>query len=657
MQTGEEDSLRRDIALLKQELARPSDREMSAWEAQQRATLARRGDNFAVHPTRALAISTPNSASGFEVEHERHIRISSAPGFAAYDVLLKLPAIAEPVTGLRVRFLPDDHNQGKLGYGKLNEGDPATTFVMTALSMSADKAPGDQINLHHLIGAQQVTASSWREGYRPENILDPRYQNGWAPLLTAGEPQHLTYTFDLAVTAIDTPYLTVQLNFGHGKQLVAGKIEIDVITGVDDGSNLPLEVIATIETPPHQRSPEQQRALAEYFSRHAPTNRPLRIALANARERLSVLTEYFSTMIMVEAEQPRATYVLARGDYTQPGERVAAGTPEALPVFDPEMPNNRLGLAKWLVKPGHPLTSRVVVNRVWKQFFGAGLVRTLADFGSQGSYPTHPELLDWLSVDFAENGWDVKRLVRKIVTSSTYRQASDASGDLQARDPLNELLARGPRFRLQAELVRDSALATSGLLKDQLGGPSVNPYAPGDLWREVSHYGSTPATAQAFVQDHGEKLYRRSLYTYWKRTVPPPNLAAFDAPSRETCVVDRPVTNTPLQALVLLNDPQFVEAARALAERMITHDPSDDTRLRWGVLESLSRPASEDELAILSQTLKRERVRYAGDPAAAEDLLSVGESPRDESISPAEHAAWTQVATLLLNLSEAITRN
>jgi hypothetical protein len=228
---------------------------------------------------------------------------------------------------------------------------------------------------------------------------------------------------------------------------------------------------------------------------------------------------------------------------------------------------------------------------------------------------------------------------------------------LLAIDPDNRLLARGPRFRLPAEFIRDAALKTSGLLVTRIGGPSVNPYTPGDLWREISHYGSSPATAQAFIQDHGEKLYRRSLYTYWKRTAPPPNMAAFDAPNRETCVIQRPATTTPLQALVLLNDVQFVEASRAFAERIIGHDGKDAARLRWAFAECMSRPPTDDELVVLASALSRERQRYAEDAAAAEEYLSNGESPRNEAIPVAEHAAWSQVAALLLNLSEAVTRN
>jgi hypothetical protein len=294
--------------------------------------------------------------------------------------------------------------------------------------------------------------------------------------------------------------------------------------------------------------------------------------------------------------------------------------------------------------------------------FGTGLVQTTADFGAQGQYPSHPELLDWLAVDFMDNGWDVKRLVRQIVTSATYRQTSSVpksvgGSDLLARDPANRFLARGPRFRLSAEFIRDSALKISGLLVDRLGGPSVNPYTPGDLWREISHYGSTPATAQTFVQDHGEKLYRRSLYTYWKRTVPPPNMVAFDAPNRETCVVARPSTTTPLQALVLLNDVQFVEASRAFAERIIASADHDADRLRWAFAECISRPPSDDEFAVLDRALQRERTRYAADESAAREYLANGESPRNETIPITEHAAWSQIAALLLNLSETVTRN
>ncbi|MEQ8836993.1 MAG: DUF1553 domain-containing protein, partial [Lacipirellulaceae bacterium] len=383
----------------------------------------------------------------------------------------------------------------------------------------------------------------------------------------------------------------------------------------------------------------------------------LRIELENLEDRLRSLTELHSTMVMREASDPRPTFVLTRGDYQQPAEQVKPATPAILPPVPKGAAANRLGLAQWLTLPEHPLTARVAVNRIWKLFFGRGLVTTEADFGAQGAYPSHPELLDWLTVDFIESGWDVKRLVRQMVLSATYRQSSIPTPALLEEDPENRWLGRGPRFRLQAEFIRDSALQASGLLVRRIGGPSVNPYAPGDLWREVSHYASTPATAQAFVQDHGEKLYRRSLYTYWKRTSPPPNLATFDAPNRETCVIARQKTNTPLQALVLLNDVQFVEAALKLAERMLHHSKDEAVRIEWAFEEVLSRPPSPNEIAILMNLVQRETSRFRKDPRAAKKLLARGEASLDEELKPVELAAWTQVAAVMLNLSETITRN
>ena len=382
-----------------------------------------------------------------------------------------------------------------------------------------------------------------------------------------------------------------------------------------------------------------------------------------------MLTEKHQVLVMNTSPKPRVTHILNRGVYSSPMEAVTPGSPAALPplsedpAFDkatgsfPDRPANRLDLARWLTRPDHPLTSRVAVNRLWEHFFGRALSASSADLGSQGQWPSHPELLDWLAVDFRENGWDRKRMIKLILTSRTYRQSSKTTPELLKKDPRNELLARGPRFRLTAEQIRDQALATSGLLVERLGGPSVKPYQPGDLWRQVSHYGSSPATSQTFVQDHGEKLHRRSLYTYWKRTLPPTNLSTFDAPNREICSIGRLPTNTPLQALVTLNDPQFVEASRALAVKLLeTSYSSDRDRLTAGFLNVTSRPPVEAELATLESALKRERQRYQSDETAARELIAIGEVPAAPVAPPAEQAAWTQVASTLFNLSETITR-
>ncbi|WP_428306610.1 PSD1 and planctomycete cytochrome C domain-containing protein [Lacipirellula sp.] len=654
--------LQRRIAELKQALAAPDTVAIESWAGEHRAKLAARGRDFVVKPAKLLKVSAPNRGFGFGVEADRFARVTQPEGMVAYDMSLELPADDRPMTGLRIVFHHDDKAPGGgRGHGKMYSPEAGApdqgTFVVTSFSASVDVVPGDQINLHRLLDAKQVTANSWRDDYRPEHVLNTLNDNGWSPKIAVTGPAHLTVTFNEPIFAKQTPYLTAQVNFGHGNALSAAKFEFEAVYGEDPDSDLPAEVIAAVERSVNDRSDADLALLAKYYAEHGAPAARQRIELANLEERVRVLTEKFSTMVMDQAETPRETFILERGNYAAPTEKVTPGTPAALPALPEGAPANRLGLAQWAIMPNNPLTARVAVNRTWQTLFGTGIVKTTADFGAQGEWPSHPELLDWLAVDFIEHGWDVKRLVRQIATSATYRQTSAASVELIARDPANQLLARGPRFRLSAEFIRDGALKSSGLLVDRVGGPSVNPYMPGDLWREISHYGSSPATSQAFVQDHGEKLYRRSLYTYWKRTVPPPNMAAFDAPNREICTIQRASTTTPLQALVMLNDVQFVEATRALAERMIGHGGDDATRLRWGFEECTSRAPTDEELVVLAEMLGRERSRYAADEPAAKEYLTGGESVRDEQIPLAEHAAWSQVASLMMNLSEAVTRN
>jgi len=646
--------LRRQISALKSKLAKPMPAVLSEWEQAERARLRRRGQGFALHRAKVLKVSTPNRGAGFEVDGAHRVRLS-ANWFAAYDVSLALPRLDQPMTGLRVTFLPN--KKGDWGYGYWNGAKKGKgTFVVTAIASTADAVPGDQINLHKLLGMREATASSWNPRFSPANVLDAGNDAGWSPGEESEGPVHLSVTFAKPIVSAKTPFMTTQLNFGSGQNMVPELFEFQVFTGVDDGTDLPNNILAILNTPTSKHSAEQRGELWKYCANHAPALERERIALANLEERLDVLTREFPVMVMKEAEKPRPTFVLHRGDYSQPREQETAGTPEALPA-NPGSPANRLGLAQWVTMPTHPLTARVAVNRYWQLLFGTGIVATSADFGTQGSWPSDPELLDWLAVDFVEHGWDLRHLLRLVVTSATYRQSSVATPEMLTLDPNNRLLARGPRFRLPAEMIRDSALRVSGLAVQRIGGPSVNPYAPGNLWREVSHYGSTPATAQTFVQDHGEKLYRRSLYTYWKRATPPPNMTAFDAPNREVCVVTRPSTTTPMQALVLLNDAQYVEASRAFAERMLNRKGSDEDRLRWAFREALSRAPTEKELSVLQRALDRERKRYLASPAAARAYLDIGESPRQASLEVTEHAAWAQVGALILNLSEFVMRS
>jgi hypothetical protein len=346
---------------------------------------------------------------------------------------------------------------------------------------------------------------------------------------------------------------------------------------------------------------------------------------------------------------------MQRGQYDKPGDKVSRGTPAVFPPLaakNKALPS-RLDLADWLVSAEHPLTARVQVNRLWQQFFGTGLVKTSNDFGSQGEPSSHPELLDWLAVTFRENGWDMKAFVQRLVTSHTYRQSAQFTAESLQKDPENRLLARGPRFRLDAEVVRDTALYVSGLLSPKIGGKGVKPYQPENIWEPVGFGGSN---TRNYVQDHGESLYRRSLYTFWKRTAPPPNMTNFDAPNRESYCLRRERSNTPLQALNLMNDVQYFEAARSLAQKLLLSPGSIDSRITQGFRAVTSRYPGAQEAEIIRRTFDKHLISYRANPAEAKLAISYGESKADEKLDAAELAAWTLVANLLLNLDEMVTK-
>ena len=372
-------------------------------------------------------------------------------------------------------------------------------------------------------------------------------------------------------------------------------------------------------------------------------------SLRRLREQASVLVaDVPEIMVMEEMDPPRQTHLLKRGAYDAPGDFVDRDTPASLPPFPAHQPRNRLGLARWLTSPQHPLTARVIVNRVWRMHFGRGIVFTPEDFGSQGKLPTHPELLDWLTDRFIRDGWELKALHRRIVLSATFRQSSATSADAAARDPENRLLSRWPKTRLLAEQIRDSALAASGLLNKTIGGPSVKPYQPAGLWEQSG-------TGKTYRQDTGFKLYRRSLYTFWRRTAPPPSMTTFDAVTREVCVARREATVTPLQSLVLLNDPQFVEASRALAERLLKRHPRDAPERHRELFRSLiGRLPDETEAAILAQMFDEQHTWYERHLADAQKFVSVGDSAPDRSIPPADLAALTTVVNAIVNFDEFV---
>ncbi len=389
-----------------------------------------------------------------------------------------------------------------------------------------------------------------------------------------------------------------------------------------------------------------------FLDQYAPA--PIREAWASrnllAKQRELFVDSLPTVMVMQEKSAPTPTFVLNRGQYDRPGERVSRGVPKALPPLPSDAPVDRLGLARWLVSGSHPLTARVTVNRYWQMIFGTGIVKTVEDFGSQGEWPVHPELLDWLATEFVRTGWDVKAMMKTIVTSAAYRQSSKATPELLQRDPENRLLARGSRFRLAPEMVRDQALAASGLLVEKLGGPSVKPYQPKGLWTEL-------AGGADYARDHGEALYRRGMYTYWKRAVPPPGLMTFDSAGRETCTVRENRTNTPLQALTLMNDETYLEAARKMAERMMREGGTTaEARIGYGFRLAAARQPADREASVLKASFQRNLDRYQSDPKAAAALLAQGESPADSTLNQQELAAYATVASLILNLDETVTK-
>ncbi len=421
------------------------------------------------------------------------------------------------------------------------------------------------------------------------------------------------------------------------------------------GSAVPAEVLAALELESSNRSPAQRTALAKFFRENtANPAKEAEAALASAKKALTALEDEMpGVMVMKEAAKPRDAFILKRGEYDKPGDKVTRALPAVLPPLPPGAPNNRLGFAQWLVSGQHPLTARVWVNRQWEKFFGTGLVKTSENFGVQADFPSHPELLDWLATEFVSLKWDMKAVQKLMVLSAAYRQSSKVTPQVLERDPENRLLARGPRFRLSGETLRDQALALSGLLVNRIGGESVRPYMPPGVWDETSVYGDL----RNYQPDKGDALYRRTLYTIWKRTAAPPTMLLFDSPTREICTVKRSRTNTPLQALALLNEVTSVEAARQLAARMLKEGGTNPAaRIAWAFRTVTARRPSPEELHILTARYAERLTRYRTDADAAKKLITHGSSVPDSSLDPAELAAATVTANVLLNLDEVVTR-
>jgi hypothetical protein len=540
-------------------------------------------------------------------------------------------------TAFKLIAEPDDSFINK-GPGRADNGN----FVLTELTLLG---AGKGVEL------AVVSADFEQGGWSARGVFDGDPKTGWAVMPSFGKSHILIFEAKSPVGyGGNEVALSFRLSFQYGRQHTLGRFKL--YATADSPALLrpmPEHLRELLVKSSSDRSDAEQQEIAKYY---LETN-PQLAAAGRKREEARKAREAAekaapSTMVMRERAKPRDTFVLVKGSYDNPAEKVAHGVPAILPKLADDSPTNRLALAKWLTAPEHPLTARVTVNRLWQTFFGTGLVKTAEDFGVQGERPSHRELLDWLAVEFRESSWDVKKLARLIVTSATYRQSSKVAPGMADRDPENRLLSRGPRHRLQSWMLRDQALAVSGLLVEKLGGPPVNGYQPTGVWEDAT-FGQIK-----YKQDHGEALYRRSLYTFWRRIIGP--TVFFDVAGRQNCAVRVGRTNTPLHALVTLNDVTYMEAARALAERMLKQGGSTDTaRIAHGFRLCTARAPNEKELNILIEAIGTLRQQYAADPAAAKNFIANGESKPDPKLEATELAAHTGLASLLLNLDETLT--
>jgi len=563
-----------------------------------------------------------------------------------------------PSSGLRavrLEALTHDSHVNK-GTGRADNAN----FVLTGVEVESATVEKPGVWSPVPLGRAEADYYQKTGDYRVAKAIDADPSSGWAvDGDTKREDRRALFEFKNPLELPEGSRVRVRLRFESGfARHAIGRFRL-AVTKADRPTLgiLPAAVAEAIAIDPSKRTEPQIKALRAYFRSEVwPEGLAIRKeADALKASQADLEKKIPETMVMGEMPKPRPTHILMRGDFRSKGPTVEPGVPESLPPLPPGQPANRLGLARWLVDPGHPLVARVTVNRFWQQYFGVGLVKTVNDFGTQGEWPSHPALLDWLATEFIASGWNMKALQKLIVTSAAYRQDAKVAPSLVEADPENRWIARGPRVRLDAEAIRDNALAVSGLLDPRIGGPSVYPYQPPGLWEEVAFGGDF--SSQSYKQSRGTDNYRRGIYVYWKRSMPYPSMTTFDAPNREVCAVQRPRTNTPLQALVLLNDPAYVEAARNLAQRVLKEGgPDPEARMVHAFRLCVARPPTDRERSVLLDLYRKQLDRFRSDPKAAEALIKVGESPRPEGLDPADLAAWTAISNVLLNLDETITK-
>jgi hypothetical protein len=551
------------------------------------------------------------------------------------------------ITAIRLEALPDKTLPGN-GPGRADNGN----FVLGEFRGSAaPKATPDKSEKIELQNATSDFAQTGQGEFPAKDALDGNPKTGWAIAPHMGKPHVAVFETKQDAGFDGGTVLTVVLEHTYGGKHILGKFRLSVTTAPRPvrATLLPENIVKLLATDFNQRTAAQKDELAKYHRSIAPELAKTREELAKLRQQDAAIQPP-TTLVLQELPKPRKSHIMKRGNFKNLGDEVKPATPAKLIPMPPSEPANRLGLAHWLVNGNNPLVGRVLMNRIWARYFGRGFVETSEDFGAQGELPTHPELLDWLATELVDRKWSLKAMHKLIVTSSTYRQSAKAPSELHERDPYNRLFARGPRFRMEAEAVRDNALAISGLLSRKIGGPSVFPYQPDGVW-------FNPYSGDKWVLSTNGDQYRRGLYTFWRRTAPYAAFMAFDAPSREICTERRPRTNTPLQALATLNDKAFVDCACALARRMMAEvKEGEKERAILGFRLCVSRPPSEAELNHLLKLYHDSLEKYQKEPAAAKALINSGLTPAPREMSAAELAAWTVIANVLLNLDETITK-
>jgi hypothetical protein len=618
----------------------------AAWEKRVRAELAVQQPGWnTLKPTKVVS----RGGATLTVQGDRSV-LSSGKNPAKDIYTVTLATNQQRITGLRLEVLthPSLANHGL----SRDNGN----FVLTGFEVEVSTRAKPQL--------QPVKIHAARADYEQDRFpivhaLDDDPNTGWAVDGHFKPANHAAvFVFAQPIAGGEGTTLTIRLkhesiyarhNIGRFR-LSLTSVERPALPTVI----VPDDVATALAVASEKRSAQQKTTLASYYRGIAPETKALRAQITKLEAEKNAVLKAVPTTLVSMAASPRVMRILPRGNWLDDSGEVV--TP-AVPAFlsTPKVHEGRatrLDLAQWMVARDNPLVARVIVNRLWMLVFGQGLVKTADDFGAQGEAPSHPELLDWLAVEFMDSGWDIKHMLRLMVTSRTYRQSSHAVKELRERDPANRLLARQGRFRIDAEMVRDNALAISGLLSRKIGGPSVKPYQPAGYWQYLNF------PTREYYADHGSSQYRRGLYTYWQRTFPHPSLIAFDAPSREECTVERPRSSTPLQALVLLNDPTYVEAARVFAEHMIKQGGAGlAERLDWAYRRAVSRGVRPEEVKVLAEVYHKHHAEYTADRQAAQKLVSTGEWRVPLDIDVVELAAWTSVARVILNLHETITRN